>query len=203
MYPETKAFFIVPADRQRRSARCYDHSEASDGKCPDHGYHNATAAVDEVALIRADNGYIESGKPDLPNDAPWPTHCSCGYVFKETDRQTFTEAIYRRADTGEEMTLRDAPPGAMWDATWMSDWTKGSDGRCLVAKCPNGREWMIDGRASNCTMPQDNEHKCWVRHGEPPNITVDKNGRTCAAGAGSILSGDYHGFLRNGIFTAG
>lgn len=27
---------------------------------------------------------------------------------------------------------------------------------------------------------------CWVRHGEPPNVTVDKNG---------------HGFLRNGELT--
>lgn len=29
-------------------------------------------------------------------------------------------------------------------------------------------------------------------------ITVDKNGTTCAAGAGSISAGPYHGFLRNG-----
>jgi hypothetical protein len=44
-------------------------------------------------------------------------------------------------------------------------------------------------------------HKCWVRHGEPPNHTVDKRGNTCGAGAGSILSGSYHGFLRDGSFT--
>jgi hypothetical protein len=37
-----------------------------------------------------------------------------------------------------------------------------------------------------------------VRHGEAPNITVDKNGVTCGAGAGSIQCGSYHGFLRNG-----
>ncbi len=30
---------------------------------------------------------------------------------------------------------------------------------------------------------------------------VDKNGLTCAAGAGSIQAGDYHGFLRDGEFT--
>jgi hypothetical protein len=50
-------------------------------------------------------------------------------------------------------------------------------------------------------MPDDGEHRCWVRHGEPPRITVDKNGPTCQAGAGSILAGDYHGFLRDGAFT--
>lgn len=48
-------------------------------------------------------------------------------------------------------------------------------------------------------------HKCWVRHGDPraSNVTVDKNGDTCSAGAGSILAGDYHGFLQAGVLTAG
>lgn len=50
-------------------------------------------------------------------------------------------------------------------------------------------------------MPDDAEHRCWIRHGEPPLITVDKNGLTCAAGAGSIQCRDYHGFLRDGSFT--
>jgi hypothetical protein len=40
-----------------------------------------------------------------------------------------------------------------------------------------------------------------VRHGEPPQITVDKRGLTCHAGAGSIALGSYHGFLHNGVFT--
>jgi hypothetical protein len=44
-------------------------------------------------------------------------------------------------------------------------------------------------------------HKCWIRHGKAPLITVDKNGVTCGAGTGSIAAGDYHGFLRNGEFT--
>lgn len=75
------------------------------------------------------------------------------------------------------------------------------DGRHLMATCPNGDVWDIDGRASNCTMPEERTHRCWVRHGEPPDITVDKNGHTCSAGAGSIATGDYHGFLQNGSFT--
>lgn len=119
---------------------------------------------------------------------------------------------YHRPDTGEVFDrLGDCPPGAMWDAHWM---VKGDgyaadggyvlgglheqDGRFLVVRLPNGRDWCIDSRASNCTLPQDNVHRCWVRHGEPPNLTVDKNGVTCAAGAGSIQAGDYHGFLRGG-----
>lgn len=112
------------------------------------------------------------------------------------------ESVYRRTDTGELMTLRDAPPGAMWDAWWYSESFKGPDGMCLVVKCPpDGTEWLIDSRASNCTMPNDNEHNCWIRHGAPPNITVDKNGRSCAAGAGSIQTKTWHGFLRNGMLV--
>ena len=63
---------------------------------------------------------------------------------------------------------------------------------------PNGIEWDIDSRANNCTMKDDKEHRCWVRTGTVPNITVGKNGNTCKAGAGSIQGGDYHGFLTKG-----
>lgn len=44
------------------------------------------------------------------------------------------------------------------------------------------------------------DHKCWIRHGAPSEamLTVDKQGVTCQAGAGSILCGKYHGFLRCG-----
>lgn len=61
-----------------------------------------------------------------------------------------------------------------------------------------GGLWNIDSRASNCTMPYDYDHRCWVRHGQPPMITVDKQGVTCTAGGGSIQCGDFHGFLRDG-----
>jgi hypothetical protein len=139
------------------------------------------------------------------DDPRWPTHCECGFAFRDEDpHQRWTDMLYWRVDTGELMTTRAAPPGAMWDAKWWpKEWWHGPDGRHLVAKCPNGREWHIDDRASNCTMPEDNVHRCWVRHGEPPNLTVDKSGLTCQAGAGSIVSGDYHGFLQNGVFTPG
>lgn len=113
---------------------------------------------------------------------------------------------YRRPDTGEIFDhLSAVPPGGMWDADWFHDYHGGpmlggpnTDGRILVVRLPNGNDWIIDSRANNCTLPADDNHRCWVRHGEPPNITVDKNGLTCAAGAGSIQSGNYHGFLRNG-----
>jgi len=99
-------------------------------------------------------------------------------------------------------------PGDMFWAPWLHH-----DGKCLywdncddprghlIVVLPNGHQWDVDSRASNCTMPEDRTHRCWVRTGEPPNVTAGKSGHTCAAGAGSILSGDYHGFLQNGVLT--
>jgi len=156
-----------------------------------HGYHDAS-----VHLCDGD----EPAKPDR-NDPRWPTKCAhCDYVFTPADQwQVFPESLYRAAD-GTIMTLRSAPAGAMWFADWMpNDW-KGPDGHSLMVKTPGG-DWGVDMRASNCTRPDDKVHKCWVRHGDPrtANVTVDKNGDTCNAGAGSILCGAYHGFLRGGF----
>lgn len=117
--------------------------------------------------------------------------------------------------TGEHVSLSEAPVGAMWDATWyMPEW-KGDDGIALIVKTPGGT-WFVDGPAKNCTRRDDWErregtsvyckrpaHRCWVRHGDPRTgiVTVDKNGTTCGAGAGSIQCGTYHGFLREGYLT--
>jgi hypothetical protein len=75
------------------------------------------------------------------------------------------------------------------------------DGRHLNVVLPNGTDWDVDARATNCTMPNDRNHRCWVRRGDPPDVTVDKNGHTCAAGAGSIAVTGYHGFLHAGKLT--
>lgn len=118
---------------------------------------------------------------------------------------------YRREDTGEAKF--DYPwtfgPGAMWLRKYdnYSDygldyfWTNEEPEGRLMVVLPNGHHWDIDSRCSNCTMKEERTHRCWVRHGVPPNITVDKAGYTCKAGAGSILSDKYHGFLRNGFLT--
>lgn len=127
---------------------------------------------------------------------------------------------YRRVDTGETFkSPHDLPPGAVYEAIdYYGDvahnWRQsprpdgkiyivkraGVDGRILVCVCPDGHPWTIDARARNCTMPEDDEHWCWCRHGRPEDGTlhVDKNGVTCAAGAGSIDTGKWHGFLHNG-----
>jgi len=124
-----------------------------------------------------------------------------------------TVSIYRRSDTGEEIAgLENAQPGAMWFAPWLDDLYKPQLQHVLVIACPNGYLWVVDAQASNCTKParmnpdgsygrEQEDHHCWVVHGKPPNITVDKNGETCSAGVGSVFADDYHGFLRAGEFT--
>lgn len=191
---------IEPVMRGRVWLRCYNSASCSHTK---QGYHNAMSQIEDCALQPSDRyGCVEpvNGFNHSPDDPRWPTHCACGYEFKLTDRQYHYRSLYRRTDNGEECTLSDAPVGAMWFAPWMSDVFKGPDGNALYVMTPGG-EWLIDGRASNCTMPDDWTHRCWCRHGEAPNITVDKNGHTCAAGAGSIIAGSYHGFLQNGYLT--
>lgn len=120
-----------------------------------------------------------------------------------------TEPVYGSA--GHQRVF-DTPSGTLepgclfWVPDWggycHSRWTN-CKGRHLWAMCPNGQTWDIDSRARNCGLPDDGKHRCWVRHGRPPKVHVDKEGRTCQAGAGSIVAGDYHGFLHDGAFTAG
>lgn len=207
-----KCFYLEPIGRARLSLRRYvsGSNDCRGGQLP---YHNASAPLFDVDYRKAPTqrgwAYEHDGptKPEqVSTEHTWPERCPCGYVFSDADeRQVFCEALYRRTDNGEFVTLRSAPPGAMWDAEWMHDckgghWLGGpnADGRFLVVKLPTGHDWLVDARASNCTMPNDDTHRCWVRHGEPPNVTVDKSGVTCAAGAGSIQVPGWHGFLRNG-----
>jgi hypothetical protein len=181
-------FFIEKTPVTRYYLRRYSHEGClGDGM----SYHNA-----KVHLMDTE----EKIEAPLNNDPRWPVKCDyCDFRFVKEDYQLFQDWIYRRQDNGEQVTLMDAPVGAMWYADWFNDigWT-GPDGRCLVVKTPGG-DWIIDHRANNCTMPNDYVHRCWIREGIPPKITVGKNGNTCAAGAGSILIGGYHGFLRGGF----
>lgn len=175
------------------------------------GYHSALTYTGLEPADYGPDGYLQT-RPMVEDDARWPHTCAqlCGYKFTDDDNwQMWQEQVYRRTDTGELRVLHkgapapDAPaaePGATWDAWWLPDVYRGDDGICLMVRCPDGHDWMVDSRASNCGLPNDNEHHCWVRHGDPREcrVTVDKNGRTCNAGAGSIGTPNWHGFLRAG-----
>jgi hypothetical protein len=164
------------------------------------GYHNGTIPLTKSEKV-ADwdlggevSDYPISGFPAACD------HCAAA-APADVQRQVFTDRLYDTPSGKPE-------PGDCFWSTWNHDngrclfpgWTNCS-GPHLVVVLPNGHWWDVDSRASNCTMPQDKVHRCWVRRGEPPNVHVDKNGPTCAAGAGSILADGYHGFLHNGYLT--
>ena len=65
---------------------------------------------------------------------------------------------------------------------YWEDWSHKRPPICVV--CPNGELWQIDRKSSNGTG--------WIVTGELPNITCSP----------SILVEGYHGFLRDGQFTA-
>lgn len=186
-----KCFFIEPTGMEYRYLRRY-----SDLHVNDKHYHDAMISLDIVPDVNE-----PSGDNIWPReDERWPKECSCGYKFEETDHwQLFHRSQYIDKTTGKLYTLREAPEGAMWYSDWYPEEWRGPDGHSLVVKVPKDHDWLIDGVASNCTKPGDKSHRCWIRHGVPPNITVDKNGNTCSAGGGSILTPDWHGFLRNGV----
>lgn len=94
-------------------------------------------------------------------------------------------------------------PGAVWiwsHAGRCSEWDN-CDGEHINVRLPNGEAFSLSVRASNCGLPDDRTHRCWVLDGPLDELTASKRGETCPAGAGSILYGSWHGFLRDGLLT--
>jgi len=202
----TPVFFVEHTDRVALFLRRYSGDERKCGKTGH--FCNARVFFCDAPAARDQKGYYQDVAKEGPphNDPRWPTVCeACGRGFMATDPyQMFQDAIMRAPATGKEWRFRDLPPGACYNAYW-DDHHVGPDDRSLVVILPTGHPLHIDSRASNCILPNDKEHRCWVRHGRPEDGTlhVDKNGVTCAAGAGSIAVEGYHGFLHNGELTAG
>lgn len=179
------------------------------------GYHNAYTMLGTVP--KGTDAHKHFGKvEDYPEDM-WPKVCAyCAAPVPEGkldfrpagetvgakgvwgNRQVFTSRLYN-TDSGEP------EPGDLFETDWHDPghcpfWDNCS-GVHLYAILPNGEHWDLHSRASNCTMKDDRTHRCWIVNGTPPNLTVNKSGFTCAAGAGSIAVTGYHGFLTNGEFT--
>lgn len=124
----------------------------------------------------------------------------------------------------------ELPHGAVFEAWWLAgtNWV-GPDGMAIIVMVPEHHPWQPDSQASNCTRkcpwrdddarqrhreheqhhsdqcdPRFENHKCWVRVGDPRHpetLHVSKDGETCDAGAGSILTPEWHGFLRYGVLA--
>jgi len=232
-----KVIWFEPTDRERHFLRRYRNSSVH--RCNNTGsYCNAMTPLGDVDILWTADGCIADREREKPpiTDSRWPTRCeACGEAFGPDDPyQLFTRQIWVRPDTAQICTIDQFPPGACWDAWWYrrrrggedegrpsgSAYTNGPDGRTLIVRCPDGHDWMIDSRASNCGSPcatcgvkyrdhgksshdyvdSQPTHHCWVRRGKPEDGTlhVDKNGHTCDAGAGSIQTPSWHGFLHHG-----
>jgi hypothetical protein len=168
-------------------------------------YHNAMSVLTQSMVL--DDWTLGGDAKSYPLEQ-FPNRCTtgtCGQpVPEKADRMILHRRLYRTPD-GSLISANDLKPG---DLFFMRNhfydhcpygWTN-CDGFHLHVVLPNGSEWDIDSRASNCTKKDDYEHRCWIRHGDPRTepVHVDKQGNTCAAGAGSIVSGNFHGFLRMG-----
>lgn len=138
------------------------------------------------------------------SDRRWPKACSsCGEPFKRGDTRQVNQAeVYVRSDDGEEVAFRGygdrSMAGALYHAWWREGWISkdaqgnergytGPDGICLVAVCPNGMAWEVDGPATGGGG--------WTRTGDP------RKPETLSV-TPSIVAGDYHGYLQAGVFTA-
>lgn len=221
---------LEPTDQFEFSLRRY-RSASDSGNCPSTGWiHDASTkpmwrGKAETAPKVDEEGRPVSGDVYPHVDPCWPKECGCGYKFTDDDHWQFNaHQLYRRSDTGELTTLRAAPVGSMWRATWMESpgkrhWSTWMDKDAVwVCRLPHDHDWIIGMRAANCDSPckscgkpyhahkddrshsyeDSRPHKCWVAHGEPPYMHVDKNGVTCGAGAGSIATPKWHGFLHHG-----
>lgn len=145
--------------------------------------------------------FREAERPEFPSGKK-TTCSSCG---KEAElwSQGF-DLIYRRADTGEEVGVGrygKMPAGACYDME-SRGYRKGPDGRALVVWLPDGMSWAIDSRANNCKREENYSGFCWVRTGKPEDGTLDVRSCGCGAGAGSIRTSKYHGFLHRGFLVA-
>ena len=185
-------FFLESTNRCRRALRRYvlvDEPNDPRRTCSSSGigYHNAEVLIEDGTYSKTADGFYRTEPSEMPHDDPrWASHCICGYEFRDADAwQLFWNPIYRRVDTGSEMTLRDAAVGAMYDATWLHQLHgyRVIDGMTLVVKLPGGGEWVIDGESQGGGY--------WNRTGKPPKITVRR----------SILASHYHGWLTDGVLS--
>jgi hypothetical protein len=195
---DVRCFLISENGNEWRYLRTYGGNGC---KANSGGYHNAMLPQADGPSDNSWNTQDKKSYVDM-----FPKICECGHTFSDAEKheQFFSVDQYVCADKpGELFNIRQAPPGAIWRNSWYEDMPSmcGTDGKSYTARTPDGWDWHIDGTASNCGSPNDKIHKCWCRHGEAPNFTVDKVGNTCSAGAGSIQTKSWHGFLKEGYFT--
>lgn len=224
--PPIRCFLVEENGQVLVSLRRFTFSTGSLCEKAPYGGHEASVQIGEHPRVLDADGYLPMLETDH-NDPRWPKTCMyCDYVFQIEDewqtnqRQTYAPAPGNDGPEGVEWkwTQHELPAGAMFFPSWFQStdetpnplpgYLSPTEGSVLLVVCPawaddtGTAEWIVDSYASNCDRKGE-VHHCWCRHGQAPWITVDKNGDTCSAGAGSIWvnmsSGrGWHGFLRDG-----
>lgn len=202
--PSIPCFWLEPTDQVAIRLRRYAGSTA-DAHCPGRlGYHSTEVEIARRTRADGDCSKVYRVPPGIDPDDPalvpssdprWPTACACGRVYVDGDYwQHHIARLYRRGDTGELISLDDAPAGAMWDAPWYADTGRpvGPDGRTLVVRTPGG-DWIVDHPPGSAPTGAP-----WSRTGDPSvqgQVTANP----------SILIGGaeprYHGWLRDGVLV--
>jgi hypothetical protein len=186
-------FMIERLNEAEASLRRFTYSDKVKCPCSEHWGHDASVSLgfvpyeDDPFEGRSTLGQEQRGDPR------WPKTCQyCDYVFQEADEWQYNrKRLYIRRETGEKVIIDKAPPGSMWYADWMKEYSTSSnhqtpDGRFLAVMTPGG-EWQIDGQSSSGGY--------WTRTGTPPKITATPSimvGRNKKGGC------SYHGFLVDG-----
>ncbi len=229
--PPIPCFWLEDTLTAQRSLRRFVSAQDGEAraKCSGpEGYHNAMLPIDivpfRIVTVESRPDYKTSeydganrlerfwgeGQPlqadGVRRDPRWPMKCDeCGFVFDRTDQwQVFMEAIYRRIDTKAELTLDNAPAGAMWDAWWYgnSDFPTPprADGIHLMVRCPGTRaeggyaDWYVDGIAGNSDRKSYGWQRTGIPNQHPPSVTVTPSIQITQANG-------YHGWLRAGFLV--
>jgi len=185
-----KCFWLEPTDQIEMDLRRYKGSESGE-KCPGPmSYHDASVIIGQD--LKSNHTDVHGDSWDHA-DPRWPKKCSCGYEFVDADHWQFNPtSLYKRADTGELVTMHNAPVGAMMHADWLHregwrGYKLGADGVMLQVKTPDGW-WCVDGPTYG---PEGRKDGSWTRTGTIPNVTASP----------SILMPNYHGWLRDGYLV--
>ncbi len=221
-YAGCACYWLEPTGRVRLSLRRFTFSvsegDEDDGRhhdCPE-GESGCDASVELVTFLplRFDDGEYgrtmrevpRSARP-LARDPRWPDACEhCREPFpRRAMRQVNQAEEYRRSDSDTLVYMRrpygEENAGALLDGWWLhrrlsedGQGYVGPDGIALIAICPNGYPWELDGPATGGGR--------WTRTGDPrdpPSLTVSPS----IAIVDPASPKHYHGFLQAGSFTDG